>query len=401
MENKEVARFDIDDCSIFANKRNKRILEELLEQIVFDGLKVYLEGLGIIYTKEVIDPCSYTSNKETIHRKEHKKLLVFEKSYELNSFHHSKFKNLLETKELAYRLHPRLPFEVNSQLNIKGLIKELKKFFENLRSEILLNGKSLKLSNIGTFYALKRLENANWQDNFAQSDIVLLSNKEEIIKISDQYKFKTPIFRSSTEPLEVVYGNATELIKVNVVEELEALGYQTEPIIKEFKEEELHFEVSVFTHSNEKVSDEERIIYCTNGIRRITPQDHKATELTFQTSVPTGSQIPTWPIKLMMLGWILLNSSKNKVLSTGTILNVDMEQTIGNKTNLCGVCAVPFRQLPSLYYCLEGEFQFINILGITDKESNFSVQNSAESLVDILFHKEYAQITKINRRDIL
>ena len=386
--------------TIFDDDENILILEDLLLQLLANRIKVYLDGIGIIYSQEKVENKTYSNKEETIFRKEHKNQILFEKSYELNKFHYDKFKNLMETKEIAIRLYPRLSFNINSKITTQGLMKEIKKFFEKVRAEVLLSGISNKLKKIGTFYALKHSKNKPWQENFANSDIILYPNKEEIIKISDQYNFPTPIFKSSWEPLESAFDKPLEIININIISELQKLGYQTKPILDEFSAENLNFPVAVFSYQSPKINDEEILIYCTNGIRKLTPENNLGNELTVQTTIAKGSSIPLWPLKIITFGWIMLNSSKEKELKRGTLINVDLKETLGLMANIEALITEDFRKLPNTYYCLEGEFKFINILGLTDNELEFVKSNSSNELLNLLSYKDHNQITKLLRRDI-
>ena len=321
--------------SLFAEEKYCDVLQNVLLKLIFEDLKVYLDGLGIIFSRPITENINFQENKETTIIIEEKKIIEFEKSYELSSFHFNKFKNIVEPKELALRLLPRLQNAGLPHLSIQELVKELKNFFNELRTEILVSSRSLKLQKIGLFQALKLNMDLNWRDRFALADISLIPNTAKIINSTEKYQFTSPILKNAWEPLSSYYGEPKLVKEFYLSKEIKKLGLAALSNIDEDR-----LKVAVFAVDDQNDSTQETLIYCSENISALCHQLDKeqiGTEFTFQTSIPKGSVIPEWPFQPMIIAWILLLGSQRKTISPGSLINFELESVIQQTTNLVGI----------------------------------------------------------------
>ncbi len=384
--------------SLFAEDKYCEVLQGVLLKLIFEDLKVYLDGLGIIFSRTVVENINYLEQDQTTIILEEKKIIEFEKSYELSSFHFNKFKNIIEPKELALRLLPRLQKAGLGHLTVQDLVKDLKNFFNELRTEILVYGKSNKLYKIGLFQALKLNMDLNWRDRFGLADISMIPNTAKIINSTEKYQFTSPVLKNAWEPLASYYGEPKETKDFYLSKEIKKLGLES---LSDVHEDRLR--VAVFALEDPNDHNQEILIYCSENISALCHQLDKeqiGTELTIQTSVPKGSVIPEWPYQPMIIAWILLLGSNKKSISPGSLINFELETVIGEATNLVGIFTTSLSKLPAYYLSLSGKFRYLNLLGVVKSEATFAETQGTTALLDILTHKEHHQITRLNRRNI-
>lgn len=374
--------------NIFSDPGCRAVLQKLILQLAFDGIKVCLEGLGILFVQQTQSSSTYANTKETILRKETQLELCFEKSYEITNFHYQKFGSIFETSELALRLISRLPENSTCpvKLNLKTLSHDLKKIFSEIRAEILRTGISRQLDKIGTFIALKLNPALNWRDKFGQADFIFIAGVKKTTHQEKDYRYETPLLKSAWEPLEAFYEKL-EKQKLNLLETVKSIDINQQ----DFKDQDLNQEckVAIFKMPSE-MEDEISLLYCTSGL--------KHGELSLQTKVARDIKVPEWPLKLIALVW-LLQTINQKNFSVSDLINFDWS-VLPEKNNLHGVLLTACKALPGTYFSLQGQINYLNVLGITAKESEFAYQHGPKTLLALLRAKEHHQISKLNRREI-
>ena len=385
--------------SFFDNPKAAKILSKLILRLINDELQVYIDGLGILYIEKKEERKNYFRGTQTVCSEEIRKYIVFEKCYEVSSFEYNKHKNIIEPRELAARFISRLKKHTPTKANISQVTKELRRFFNEIRTELLLSGKSERLGDLGTLYALKLNQELNWQDKFASADIIFSAKPIKTRIIKEQYRFETPVLKSSTEPLTTSYQKLIKEGELNLLHELTNIGY---PI--DLPEAEATLKFDVFSRPNPDDSNIEELIYCTNGAASLAhrhDRNQRGNEFIVRTLVDKGTVIPSWPEKLLLLGWLLGFTSKSKHVNTGVLINFDFSDILKEQNNLSGAFTAPLALLPGTYLSLSGRFRYINILGISETETNFATKFSTNDLAAVLRLKNWDQFTKLERKATL
>ena len=381
-------------------------LNEMLQQVILRLLTndrpVYLEGLGILYTITSTRKINQGLGEQTALRKETRRIIKFEKTYELLNFHKQKYNNITDTRELARNFCQELPAKTQASDYLDLISQQIKLFFNEMRSEILLRKVSRGLSQIGIFAGTKfNVETPDWREKFARSEIFLLTQRPELIDYKDEFIFDTPRLNSAWEPLEGNFGPAIHNFELNLAVESENLGYDLKNFTAQLQPERLTLKIAVFYG---QINSKSVWIYSSDGLRYFTHDYHReqtATEICLQISGDSAEAPPRWPADLFVLAWMALISNPGKTLKAGTAFELEDSSLIPQSHNLRGLLLTKFRQITGACHSNTGSFTYLNLLGITESEILYANETSPHILMRILADKDMDQLTKTNRKILI
>jgi hypothetical protein len=382
------------------------------------GLPVYLENFGILIPRIVSKNVTHIFNRDVNLREEKFRTISFEKCDDLTSYNRERFKKVIETKELADKVHPRLPLFININWTVSDTKRFIKGLLLLLRSETVIAGHSQMLEPVGVFYSLHNRQGKKPEDWFAGSDILLRPVFEQIVQVGRSRVFKRPVFKNAWEPLTAAYGNPCSQFKIDLETELQHLGYDTSQLEDFLDQNQKSINVAVFSKAAGRKENPSGLIYCTDGLRNLaykdnfknskTPQPLIGTEFVFQLDQSPQDkannqnlEIPLWPARPLTIAWILLQSSKNGGLPPGIGLSCDTPLIDDTDTILDTILLTEFNPLNSAVLCTQGSYSYLNVVGITAEEAAVAKDHSFEHLNTLLKHKGLDQTTKLSRSSVL
>ncbi|NDC38074.1 MAG: hypothetical protein EBZ48_08470, partial [Proteobacteria bacterium] len=244
------------------------------------------------------------------------------------------------------------------------------------------------------------------EDWFAGADIFVSSPLKWVQQVQSSLIFERPVLNESGELFAAAFGAAVGSFEIDVPAELRKISGVAVPNLPEQLRKIV---VNVFAVS--KAGDRSSFMYCSEGVRSLAignnPQRALRCELTME--VASGDSInrearspepfPLWPrrafalaaaiVAQQLLGrdcaWI---KSVTPLADTGkTTLEAVLLQRLG---------AVANEQL-----CAEGEFSYVNILGITQDELLLGESEGLAHLMALLRRRGFDQMTRLNRNSVL
>jgi hypothetical protein len=382
-------------------------LNEVLEEFLSEQRPVFLDGLGILEPVVVERDGSYTAGNFAAVRSEKILTVTFEKCDDSSAIDSLRFKNIVDTAELATACSLRLPpeqciswLEKDTRRYLRGLLKQFK-------HSLVEEGVASELSSVGTFFALHNRQGETPADWFAGSDIGLSATIEKRIAIESPTFFERPVLENSFELLQAAFGSPVLKFEVHIAEELENLGYDSNALQSEGTLESCSVPVAVFEAPSPRSDNERVLIYCTNGLRQLgLAAGHCGAEVTFQLattcngSTGTDLKVPTWVSRPIAMAWILLQSSPKKNLRPGLGLSCDLPLRPRFDTDMNTIFLTPFKHYSGEALSAEGPFHYINVVGISACEAAIAQRMSDAHLQRLLKHKGYEQITYITRSSI-
>lgn len=399
--------------------RDRETLREALNesvQFMLDSDRaVYLDGFGIVYPEYDTQIVSHSlSNTRAFVRKETRLTAGFEKCYDLVSFHREKYPGIAETKDIAGRIYPRLSLEHQVRWSERDTCRYLRGLIRSIRDEVIIDGISKQLGPVGDFFSLHNRQGDSPESWFAGADIYLKSNCTTLVAIEPGRTYELPVLTDSWELLTAAYGAPVFTFEVSLSEELEALGYTSEDMLQPVNES---LKIGVFRSCCDD-SGKHRLIYCTDGIRLFGSDIRGTTpgnEFVFQTPCSHApvkqSDIPLWPARALVMGWLLLQSSKTKTVEYGAGLSSDAPvncQTAPGMDDIdlptgvmTAIFATPFELSRIPQRTESGCFRYINLVGITEDEGRVAGLYGSEHLHMLLKFRNYHQVTLPTRKSIV
>ena len=365
------------------------LLTEAIVSFIENNTVVYLERIGLLIPKLRHENVVRRNQDSFLVRLETSSTINFEKCNELTTYHYRRYGEVAELRELVKKIMPHLP--VQMPWNENTLRGALRTFFKQLLEEIITYGCSNALRELGTFYAIHNCRGDNFRDRFAGADILFDTRYDRLMNVGKSKEYVPPILKSAWEPLRYAYGDPLALYNISVQEELEKMGFSVNgvelPVIK----------TAVFER---KLSPgKQAFFYCTEGVRECVFNKKPAgVEFVFQlANDDPEALIPTWPSRVIALGIVLLSGSKTGTISAGVGLNCRMPLNGKPNCNLTAILATTLYQMQQSAYSKSGEFNYINLVGITDAEVTLMNELSDTALLAILKYKSYDQVTNIDR----
>lgn len=382
----------------------KEVLERELSTAVIrflmDDVPVNLEGFGLLSPSRVDHLESRTLSSKQILWSESRLKVTFEKCFTTGSSGNSPTELVAGTKELAAAIEPFTPSHFG--WDDHQLRRYIRGFIKKLLHETIVNGKSDTFSSLGTFYSLHNRQGLTVSDWFAGADIFLKQDLRYTVKTQTPRIYERPLLRDSFELFESTFGPADAVLSVSVKEELSYLGYDTSAL--QDCKSPLTLNVKTFSRHSDSGT---QIYFCTDGLRQCgfasCPGDPRGVEFVCQMYLNEESDtlaLPDWPLRLLTLGWILLESSRTSCPGIGVGIGADKPLAAGHRTTFSGRDELTIAFINSLslfpaeYLCESGgTFRYLNLVGITEREAALARHSSATHLIDLLRYRGLDQVT--------
>jgi len=368
---------------------------------------VYLEEFGILIpTRQKIKKTSPVDLSFAIQQVESLGV-SFEKCIELTSYHRDRFPELVENRELAFRIYPRMPLTFQLKHSERSLYTFIKSLILSIRDEAIVDGVSMQLEKLGTFYSLHNRQGQSLQDWYAGSDIFLVSRFNEVIKVDQPKVMELPLLESAWELFDAAYGEPVLKREIQLAKELFRLGYSQADLALPVDLQNSTLKVAAYKIDNPGKGSS-TLLYCTDGLRLAAQNGIDSTaacEITVQAELKgqynPDEDLPGWPIDIVILGWLLLQNSKTKSLQPQMVLSADTTIGSGQPNPMRSILTVPLRGLSLPQRTAEGFFYYINVVGVTDDEARLAEMRSPAHLTDLLTARQYDQVTRPERRSLL
>jgi len=411
-------RITLEEFILDTSTREREALKkELCRAILYyieSDIPVYLENFGILIPRLHSKNVTRNVFRNLNLRREHFRSISFEKCDDLTSYNRSNFVKIAETRELADRIHPRLPLFININWGIQDTRRFMRGLLLFLRNETITSGHSRLLEPVGVFHSLHNRQGNTPRDWFAGADILLKPTYSQLIKVGESQVYQRPVFKNAWEPLEAAFGKHELQFIIDLEQELQKLGYDTSSLHDFINPNHKQITVRVFDGSPSSDSRSSKLIYCTNGLRKLATSSSsksgasqkKATgvEFVFQIDQEKARSehpdIPLWPARAITIAWILLQGSKSGSVKPGIGLSceVPLEE---NNSSLDTILLTEFSYLRSEFLSKHGPFSYINITGITKNEAALARDNSFEYLLALLQYKGLDQVSQPGRACLL
>ena len=391
----------------------RKALNETIKRFLSLEQSVYLESLGILFISLTEQTSAHRHQEQIALRKDQRLKVCFEKCSELIPYQREKHPAVVETAELTQHLYVLLPIEMQIKYTERTTRKLIKGLIQSIRTEVVVDGFSGQISSIGNLFALHNRQGAGIDDWFAGSDIFIADKLNMLKRVSIQSKFCQPTLNNAWELFEACYGEPLTRFSLNLAEELESLGYDREFFQANYTESEAYVNVAAFLQADHPSSSRSTILLSTDGIRYQTSTETElpcefvfqleATELAEGNTKSIAAQTLTVAKKAMTLAWILHQSFRKKSLSAGmgmgteTVLSKSHPES---KDGITGIFLTPFSKVTYPQKCEGGDFQYLNVVGVTEDELRFSESRSPEHLTSLLQYKNMDQVTAPQRRSI-
>lgn len=390
-----------------ATLREKLI--EVLRRFLSQGSEIYLEGLGILFLVEEETRKNHLHELSCVIRTERHSQVRFEKCSRLSTFHRGQYTRLVESDALAERVFLRLPLPLQIRWGRDDTHRYLISLIHLIKNELTVDGYSAQLLSLGELFALHNRQGKSVEEWFAGADIFIEGEPFEPLSLTDEFVFQQPTLASSWELFEAAFDEAAAKFRFPVEEELAALGYDAEEVVRSLPREEREISVGIFhsTCSN-------RLVFVTDGLRKLerrAAQEKRIQNGTeFVVQIPfelergeslSQSPLPSWPLRMLTLGWIMIQSASTRRVDYGVAIGGEKGLIDGSDTRLQAVMAVPCKLAPLPQRSDDGSFSFRNLVGITEDELRLSRNRSWRYLSTLLASRDFDQVTKPERRSIL
>lgn len=394
------------------------VVFKTLSKALIDYLKVdrsiYLERFGVLFPQ-------YSERTKAQHRsgkvqayKAIERGATFEKCVELTQELRRRYGRVVEVKELANSMVPRLRRAGFNWSDLQTL-RYLRGVIKLIAEQVAARGYSDTFPGLGKFLALHNRQGQTVDDWFDGADIFLASDYHDELQVEELRTFNRPVLKSASEPLQAIYGAPLHTFRVNLPRELGALGLDSNAALKELPDTAQSFSISVFEVLSERGSDSRRLIYVSDRLRLFTPQRHADTLDQPTPSLPTELVVelevrekdfqlhrtpPRTPLRTFVLGWILLQSSPNRALRnlSGLTLGQPLD---GENSKLTAILVAPWDRISQPQSSFDADFRYRSLVGVTTDEYISAERHSALTILELLRRKGLHQVTKYSRSSIV
>lgn len=364
---------------------------------------IFLEGLGIVFPSAVERMRGYPHNDLLVVRREMIRRISFEKCEDVVALNGASFPNMVQTRELAQRVYPRLPMGFHLAWSEQGMRSLLRGYILHVRENLIQRGFSNELSAFGTIYALHNRQGQVAADRFAGADIVLHPRKAQVLRVLESKVFERPVMAHAHEPLEAAHGPAKAIATIDfqrILKDMDLVPPETATCASQF-------EVGAFVLQEGAANPQ--WLLCTNGMRHLSQSSGRSprTELTVQlprAEAPSASDLlqpDSIALRILALGWLLLCSSKTKTLKAGVGLNIGAPLATAKPSQLHAILTTRTRPLFGPYLAEDGEYNYINLVGISEQEAELVARNRKLQLLALLDVKRLDQVTYPSRGNLL
>jgi hypothetical protein len=370
---------------------------------------VYLEGLGIVVPQIASGQRIHTIDDQSVVHDETYITAEFEKCYDLVAFQKEKYRHVIETRDLAQRILPRLACGGRSNTE-RDIQRWLRGLIELIKTEIVTEGICEALPSVGTFFALHNRQGRSASEWFAGADIFLQPALRHTLMSGPKTILTRPCLRDAWELLEAAYGKPVEIFRVDLRKELGELGYQVSDLGGGVTLPDI--DVAGFECVAESAGSSHRVLlYCTNGLRSAALRQAgvraAGNELVFQLSDRNGnanyvaSCSRMAASRVLTLAWILLEGSKTRTVKLGAGISSDVSLFPGSGgEDAHAILITPFSAARSGQLCEDGMFFYANVLAITDDEAALARRISSEHLISVLEYRKLDQHTVPGRPSV-
>lgn len=372
------------------------------EALLRAGRAVFLEGLGIVFPETAETQKSYVVDSRLAIRRERSSSINFEKCVEVVTLHRERFGAIVEPRELATVVYPNLPLLLQLRWSVDDLKRRLQGLMKALKLEVVTNGVSKKLDKLGTFYALHNRHGQSVEDWFAGADIFLSSPLRWVTQVDDARLFDRPVLVESGELLRAAFGAPIGALEVDVAKELLKIPGISVP---ELPAELQNITINVFAATQQ--DSRRTFIFCSEGVRGLAighdPRRVLRCELTMEVAaegeVPSGMEFPLWPRRAFALAAVLI--AQQLLGKDCAWLGGSIPLAADQQTNLAAVLLQRFSPISHEQLCVEGEFSYVNILGITADELALGETEGLSHLLALLKRKGLEQMTRLSRSSVI
>lgn len=370
-------------------------------------IPVFLDGLGLLSTSERQSLVQREVNGNSIIRNEAHKSLEFEKCDRICDDHRSKFPTIADTKDLAQRIHPQLPTEINIKWTEQDTRRYLRGIIRLAKEHLVREGHSKDFDPVVHLFCIQsdvntKLDKVSVHDVFAASEIFIKSNYKQLVNVGPSKVYQAPVLESAWELLEAAYNAPLTTIEVDVARELAALDY-------EFSAEELEslklpekLKVAAFLTSQDQ--DSHTFLLATDGLRSLAYGESGSVgnELTLQAVLKSDSVlVPSWIHQCLSLGVLVLCSSVSKQIRPGLMIETDKPLVVGKHSSFSAVLTTSFQPVKQAMRSADGQFQYVNLVGIGAPEVVLAKKFNPKRVLALLEYKKRDQVTDIDRRPIV
>ncbi|MCB9030282.1 MAG: hypothetical protein H6619_04460 [Deltaproteobacteria bacterium] len=406
---KEDYKITWDEFLIETSEEERRIISFGISSVVSDsiieGRPVFLEGFGVLYHKDQICEKVDSIQKEFELYSEDTRTIQFERCSDLVSYQREKYKGIIELSDLAVLVREKISFFVD--WNERIVQRYIRGFIQLIKYEAIQFGISRRLSQIGVFYALHNRQGQEFFDWYSGADIFLISHFSHCISSKKVGRFVRPVFVNAWEPFEACCGKAIAMLSIDLVRELNELGYDQSALNANLAPAERMMLVSVF-QAESKNPNKRKLIFVTDGLRQLgIDMSEVGTELILQIEVPLdgsneGNELSMICSRPLVLSWVLLQGAKNKTLWSGAGLSASVP-LFKDCTNqlLNTVFITPFTLIDGVQFATQGKFRYWNITALTENESDIVPIVSPKDMLEILKTRNLDQVVRLERSCLL
>ncbi|RIL10226.1 MAG: hypothetical protein DCC75_04850, partial [Proteobacteria bacterium] len=241
-------------------------------------------------------------------------------------------------------------------------------------------------------------------DWYAGADIFIRKRHCSASSIGPLQVFPRPSLDNAWEILRAAFGDPLALLDICPRTELGKLGLAEH--LTEFHEELVPFKIAVFKDYGSEKAECGSLIYCSDGLRNLGIQHSQlrghtsgiGCELVFQLRSDKNSQsacqtlgssaVPSWPSRALAMGWLLIQSSRSKLLEYGHGLSSGLALDGSDNFPVRSIFSLPFQRISLPQGCHGGEFCYVNLVGITNGEAELVSAQPLQSKItaQINFH---------------
>lgn len=339
------------------------------------GIPVYLPRLGFIVPTLGTAQKYYLTGGTSYLRNETIRSIEFEKCDDPDHAPEHVSKDFIELHYLAERIHTRLQIKDQTWVSQNDVRLLLEKLVLHFKEQLLNDGVSPFLGQLGHLIALHNRQGRDSRDWFAGADMFLSSPPRWLASVSECKKAQRPVLEYAWEPYEAHFNS-----KPDSIEEFE------------------NMRIALFQREHPGKKGEFVLTYVTDGFRHITPSENnpaRRLELIFQLLSPNpDAETPVWPVELI--------TELAKVWDQRTKC-IDLKHAIahGSDIELDSLLVIPNMLMPYEFLTNNGSFRFKTLTGITNDEADFARQYSPLLLQSVLERRGLAQVTKTTRGSVL
>jgi nucleoid DNA-binding protein len=373
-----------------------------LERVILDSLSrgsaVYLEGFGIVFPEIRSRTVVETLNTKLCTRIEGQRAAQFEKCYDLIQLHRDRFGSILEGRQLHNAILKQLAVQGISERDIQ---RTLRTFIKNLRDDVVCNGYSVALPNVGRFLVLHNRQGATTGDWFAGADIFLQSSYRHTLMSGTPIFSNRPTLNNSWDAVGGKLGKPIKIYDLELDAALQPLAVAPTAI----SERALKPRIAAFA---QQVDDVTRFTFITDGMRLlggcksgigtefIFSFEQRFGDWTFQTE-----EIIEMARRPLSLGWLLAAGAEEDSLKVGTCLECSSKIFPKSSGDLTAVICLAPMLAQNLHTTSDRQFRFLQLLGITGDEAQVCERIGFNHLSALLEYRGVHQITKPNRSSMI